>query len=105
MAARPADELRLALAVGPLAMSATATSLTRMGRIDELDRHPRQPRLADDEAPELRASPAVESISLPPGNREPFADASQVFQGDAAIGAFGLGDEILADPMVDVPAV
>src|SRR5262249_37331251 len=103
IAARLADELRLAPSIRLRAMTAGAAGLAGVGRIGEPHRHSRQLPFVDDEAAQLIERPSVVPVSLLPANCDPLADALEVLQGDPATGAFGRSDEPLADLMVDVP--
>src|SRR3990167_5931000 len=60
-----------------------------------------EPSLVLDEAPELRECPRVQDATLGLAGLYPGADAPEVFQGDAAARAMGLGDEPLGYPVVD----
>src|SRR3984885_15237832 len=50
----------------------------------------------------LMERPTAQSGTLLFPNRYPVVDALQLFQGDAALGAFGLGNDLLQDAVIDV---
>src|SRR5262245_5981397 len=105
VAACLAVEFGLSLPVGAFAVAAFVAGLTGVGRVDELDQHPRQLRLVDEEGAELRERPAPQPIlRIAAPGRNPLADAREVFQGNPAPGALGGLDELLADDVVLVAA-
>jgi len=98
-----AQELGLALAVGLLAMSADATRLAGVARIDLHDGDSRILRLVRKEAEELVERPTrqpVPSVSTP--SRYPFADTLEVLKSDSAAGVFGSLNDRFADHVVFV---
>lgn len=70
--------------------------------VNRHDRHARQSRLVLKEEAELMETPSVVCSPLGLANRDPRADALEVFQGEAASGVFGLRNQTLGDLMVDV---
>lgn len=73
-----------------------------MGRVDVPHRHSGPARLVCDEGAELGEGPGVDRDALGLLQPCPFADAAEIFQGDAAAGALGLRHDVLADLVVDV---
>ncbi|HEV3166612.1 MAG TPA: hypothetical protein VGZ22_21485, partial [Isosphaeraceae bacterium] len=64
---------------------------------------PGQFRLVRDETVQLPERPSREPVPRVSAlSRDPFANPLEVFEGNPAIGAFGLFDERLADVVVDV---
>src|SRR5215471_18096886 len=51
--------------------------------------------------PQLRESPQVQNGSLLASGRDPFADATQVFDGDAAPRAISFGNDQLTDIVIE----
>src|SRR5258706_15970482 len=101
-AARPAEEGGLVGPVGLGDVSAGGAALRGVGRVDVYDRHPGPCRLVGDVLAELVERPRVQRDPLGPSEPYPVADAAQVFQGDPAAGAFGLGHDALSDAVVGV---
>src|SRR4051794_21299307 len=98
VAACLADEFGLALTVGLAAMTTRGAGTAGVARIDDLDRHACQLRLVGQERIELGERPTREpiaSVGAPSGN--PFANTAEVFDGNPAPGALGLGDDRFAD--------
>lgn len=93
-------ESSLSSAVAALAMAADRTRLTRVASIDHHDRDARELGLVPNEEPELIEGPAADLCSLRFPKPCALADPMEVFQGDAASGVFGEGDELLRDHMV-----
>jgi hypothetical protein len=81
-------------------MAALGARPRRTSGIDRHDKDARQPGLVLHEGPELEERPAPGAGPLRPGNRRPLADPLEILEGDAAIGAFGLGDEPFADGVI-----
>ena len=103
MSALPALKLALGLAIGFLAMSALSTGPTGVSGINSYDGDPGKLALVLDERAELEKRPTPLSGPLSPAKPFPsLSDALQVFQGDPAIRAFGLGNEPFADDVVGV---
>lgn len=80
------------------------TGTARVARINRRNSHPGQPCLVRNKRPKLKKSPIPVPTSLGLPNRllSAFLDPFQVFKGDRAPSAFGLGDEVLGKTMVDV---
>jgi hypothetical protein len=75
------------------------------GRIHLQIGHPGTPGLVGDERAELAEGPRREPCSLVAGNRDPFADPLELFQGDTAPGALGDSDDRLGNLVVDMGGV
>ncbi len=100
-----AQKHSLALAVGLLAMAALAASAGCVARVDLDHGDSRERRLVREEAEKLVERPARQPVaSVPTPSRNPFADAFEVFDGNATPGALGGFDDRLADAMVLVLA-
>jgi hypothetical protein len=102
MPTQPTLEFGLALPVGLVAMTARRTRPRRVPGIDCHDFDADQTGLVFDEVPELVKRPSRYAGSLLLVKPLPVADALEVFQGDPASGVFSLGDELLAQDMVDI---
>ena len=99
-----AGKLRLAFAVGLLAMSTHWTCAASVSGIHKNNRHSGQLGLIFYKQPKLAKSPSVEPGSLLPPNRSPFADTLEILKGYRATSAFGGGNDILTDTVVHVAA-
>ena len=95
-----AQELGLARTVGFLAMPADGTRPAGVARVDRHDGHTRKLGLVLHERSKLEERPSRVPVALPLPNRCPVTNARKVFEGDTASGAFGLGDDGLADAVV-----
>ena len=73
-------------------------------RIDRDERHTGELRLVLHERPKLKERPTANPGSLLLAKLCPVANPLQVFHSDPASGVFSLGNELLADLMIDVPA-
>lgn len=102
MPAAAARKLVAALAVLLLGVTAHAALPGSIARIDEADRHPNTPRLVGDLPLQIAKGPGVESLSLWPRSPYPLAYAFEVFEGNAALGAFGRSNDLLGDDVVRV---
>ncbi|GIV22052.1 MAG: hypothetical protein KatS3mg023_3803 [Armatimonadota bacterium] len=96
-AAADTPEMRLRRTVGFCHMPAGGAGPGGVPGIDKDHRNACQTSLILDEGAKLMERPTVLDATLSLLNREPFADALEVFRGDAATGAFGLRDQLLAD--------
>src|SRR5690606_19589199 len=101
-AAADTPEMRLRRTVGFCHMPAGGAGPGGVPGIDNDHRNACQTSLVLDEGAKLMERPTVLDATLSLLNRDPFADALEVFQGDAATGAFGLRDQPLADDVVDI---
>lgn len=95
-----AQELGLTRTVGFLAMPADGTRPAGVARVDRHDGHTRKLGLVLHERSKLEERPSRVPVALPLPNRCPVTNARKVFEGDTASGAFGLGDDGLADAVV-----
>lgn len=93
-------EYSLAPSVGLLAMAARATGATGVARINHSDLDASEPSFVFHERTQLSKAPSAVSSAMRPTNRDPFADALQIFKGNAASGVFSGGDYSLADAVV-----
>jgi hypothetical protein len=101
--ARHAEEPGLGTTVGSLAMPTAATGLTGVRGIYRDQAHTDCLRLVGDEGPELSERPTVQDSPLAfATNRCPTADAPEVFQRNAASGAFRRLHKGLADTVVHI---
>jgi len=101
-AAADTPEMRLRRTVGFCHMPAGGAGPGGVPGIDKDHRNACQTSLVLDEGAKLMERPTVLDATLSLLNREPFADALELFQGDAATGVFGLRDQPLADDVVNV---
>ena len=95
-----AQELGLAWTVGLLAMPADGARPAGIARVHGHDGNTRELGLVLHERSELEERPSRMSVALPLPNWCPVADALEVFKSDSPSGAFGVGDDGLADAMV-----
>ena len=95
-------ELGLAFAVAAFGMPAAATSLAGVGRIDQSERHTRQPRLVADERSQLAEGPIAVSYPSRFPYRRPRADVPQVFQRNHTFPVFGFLDKLFCYAMVGI---
>ena len=70
--------------------------------IDRNQQNTCQRSLLAQKGAKLMERPTAQSGTLLFPNRYPVVDALQLFQGDAALGAFGLGNDLLQDAVIDV---
>src|ERR1700733_15439779 len=70
--------------------------------IDRDQENTRQRSLLAQKDAKLMERPTAQSGRLLFPNRYPVVDALQLFQGDAALGAFGLGNDLLQDAVIHV---
>jgi hypothetical protein len=103
-ATAPADEKRLAGAISFLYVVAVRAFLRGVRRINVDHRHPGTVCLVRDEGTELSERPGTHHDPLGLTVPYPCADAREVFQGDAAPGAFSLGHDVLRNAVIDIPA-
>jgi hypothetical protein len=83
-------------------MPAPATSLRGVGRVDLDERYSGDPGLISQESAELGEGPGMQHGPLGLKKPYPVANAAQLFDGDAAPGAFSLGHDAFADLVIDV---
>src|SRR5438874_13781559 len=95
-------ELGLRRAVALVDAAAGGTGAAGVSGIDGDERQPRVRGLVGQEGAQLVERPGRENRTLLLGSRDPGANIGQVFDGDPAPGAFGSGDDLLGDAMVDV---
>jgi hypothetical protein len=100
--ARRAPEGRL---VGPVLfrdVSALRAFQRGVAGIDKNQRHSGHCRFVSDEQPQLRERPTVENYSLLAPNRNPLANAAQVFELDSASCAFSASDDLFTYHVIGV---
>ena len=102
MPTRQTTKMALGWTVAPFRMPARTASLTGIGRVDDVYQHPGQHSFVADKLAQLCEAPIAVPRSLCLAQPCPFADVAQVFQSDAASGAFRPRNEVFADPMVGV---
>ena len=116
MPTRQTTKMALGWTVASFRMTAHTASLTgigRIGRIDDVYQHPGQRSFVADKLAQLCETPIGRGFAARSSGRAvarslclaqpcPFADVAQVFQSDAASGAFRPRNEVFADPMVGV---
>ena len=95
-----AAELCLRWAVGFVLVSARRARLAGVRRRNQHDIHAMEPCLVLDERAQLTKSPPTHPRPLRLAKPCPIADAFEVFQGDSAPGAFGLGNERFGNTMI-----
>ena len=88
----------------PVLFVHTAAFRTRPGRVPgiddkECDAFP--PGLVGHKGAELTEGPVVQPVSLALSGRNPVPDAGGIFDGDSGTGAFGLGNKLSGDGVVD----
>jgi hypothetical protein len=88
--------------VSPVDTAAGWTTLRRVFRVHRDKRNARECSLVGQEGPQLGKSPTVVRSALGPFDRCPRADVQQILDCDSAPGAFGLPNDSLADPVVQV---
>lgn len=100
--ARLASKLGLAFAVGLVDVAARGASPRSVARVHGHKLDASDGGLVAEERTQLKERPSRVHRPLASPDRCPLADARQVFDGDAAPGAFGLGDDVLRDHVVGV---
>src|SRR5262249_55698775 len=102
VAARLTREVGLVLPVGLLSMTAGATGLAGVLRVDQDHRHTGRLGLVDDEPAQLEEGPIAQPSPhlLASRGLDATADAGEVLQGDPHAECLRLGDELLADLVV-----
>ena len=95
-----AAELCLRWAVGFGCMTTCRARLAGVRRRNQHDIHAMEPCLVLDERAQLTKSPSAHPRPLRLAKPCPIADAFEVFQGDSAPGAFGLGNERFGNTMI-----
>src|SRR5215469_10557849 len=98
--ATAAPKLRLTGAVFLLAVATAGACPAGITRIDSRYRHAGQSGLVFQKLAQLRESPGVQNGSLLRPGLDPFADALEFFHGNAALGAFSFGNDLLTDIVV-----
>jgi hypothetical protein len=101
MMARHTPKLVLTFAILFGGMAASSALTTGVSRIDSNQRYASESGLVGQKRSQLRKSPGVQNCSLLPSGRNPFPDASQVFNGKSALGAFGFSNDLLTDVVID----
>ena len=91
--------------VGPLGVAAARAALRGVGRVHLDERHTGTVCLVLDEHAELVKRPGGLPCSLVASNRDPLADALELFQGNTTFGAFCDSNDSLGDLMVDMGGV
>lgn len=99
-----AAELCLRWAVACIGVSTDCAHLAGVGRVDANDIDACLYGLVFDKCAQLAKCPATHPRSLCPAKPCPVADALEVFQGNAACGVFGLGNERFRNTVVFVGA-
>lgn len=102
MATRNTGEGRLIRSVLLVNHAAARASKARVPGIDKNDGDAAHLCLVGNECAQLPKRPVMQAGSLTARGRNPAADVLEVFEHDAASGAFGSRDERLRDAMVDV---
>lgn len=100
--ARATPKLVLALTVLLGAVSAYGASTAGIAGIDGHQHNPGQPGFVFEEQAQLGERPGMQRCALLLPGLDPFANASQLFNGNAAPGAFSFGNDLLRDYVVDV---
>lgn len=90
----------LALAVSLVAVSALRAGTGTVARVNHENGHSCKTGLVLDEGSQLTEGPTGMFRSLPLPNSCPFANVGQVFQPNPASGAFGFGNDALADAVI-----
>ena len=88
--------------VGFLNMAADWTEATGVARVNRDYYHPGPLRLVREKATELSEGPVGKLCPLPPSNRDPLAYAAEFFDGEGAMGAFGVLHNRLADLVIHI---
>ena len=95
-----ADEIGLRLPIRLVDATALRARSARVARVHCDETHARERGLVRQERTQLEERPRVQRAPLGLPDRYPIADAVEVFDGNAASGALGLTDEMLADAVV-----
>ena len=101
-AALQAGKLVLGLSVLLGGMPRVRALAAAVAGIDRDQENTCQRSLLAQKGAKLMERPTAQSGTLLFPNRYPVVDALQLFQGDAALGAFGLGNDLLQDAVIDV---
>ena len=101
-AALQAGKLVLGLSVLLGGMPRVRALAAAVAGIDRDQQNTCQRSLLAQKGAKLMERPTAQSGTLLFPNRYPVVDALQLFQGDAALGAFGLGNDLLQDAVIDV---
>lgn len=105
MATRLAEEILLALPVGLFAVPTGRTHPRRVAGVDRNNGNTNDHRFVFDESAQLAERPNGKPIPcITTTSRDPFANTSEVFQGNSATGAFGGFDDAFRDDMILVSA-
>ena len=83
-------------------MAAYTALAGRVSRVDVADGEPCAPGFVGGLRLKIAESPGVQDPSLLPVSSYPLADAFEILEGDPASGAFGCGDDLLADEVIHV---
>ncbi len=103
MAAPETPEMGLIDPVAFRAVPTYGTGAARVPRIDQDHAHAGLGRLVRDTAPKLAKRPSVARTTLRPSNRPSLADPGQILQRECLTGRARLGNQFLADAVVDIP--
>jgi hypothetical protein len=98
--ARATPKLILATAIAFLTMSALSTCSAGVAGIDRYKKYSGEKRLVLQKQPKLGERPGVQNRTLLPPGLNPFANSSQVLDGQSALGAFSFGNDLLADNVI-----
>ena len=101
-AALQAGKLVLGLSVLLAGMPRVRALPAAVAGIDRDQENTCQRSLLAQKGAKLMERPTAQSGTLLFPNRYPVVDALQLFQGDAALGAFGLGNDLLQDAVIHV---
>ena len=95
-----AGELALRRTIRFINLTATGASARSVARVHRHHLDADLLRLVTDKTAQLEERPAMPLRPLRLANRYPFTNAAQIFQGDAAVGVFGLLHNAFADVVV-----
>ncbi len=99
--ARATPKLRLGAAILLGAMAAFGTGPASIARVNNSEWNTGEIRFVLQKLAELGERPRMQNCSLLAPGLDPFADAVQVFNGNAAFGAFSFGNDLLTDIVID----
>jgi hypothetical protein len=102
VATRAASKLILGAAIRLLAMAALMASTAGVSRIYGDQRDSGQLSFVLQKQPELRERPGMQSCTLLSPGLDPFAYATQFFDGNASLGAFSFGNDLLGNYVIGV---
>ena len=81
--------------------SAFRTGPRGVARVDDMQINAVHQGLVGHKGPELSEGPVVQPVSLGFSGRNLVPDAGKIFDGDPGASAFGLGNKVLGDVVVD----